>query len=71
MSEMSSSAHYNLAGPHDAEHRSFRVRWLSAPARSTEEAAWEREGAALSSRVELPSRRWYIEAGVGDASSSE
>ena len=67
---MSSSAHYNLPGSNDGEGRGYRVRWIYAPSRSVEEAAWELEGAALSSRVELPSRRWYIQA-AGETASQE
>jgi len=44
------------------EHSGNHVTWFSPANGSTESAAWETAAGFSRDQVELPSRRWYIEA---------
>lgn len=66
---MSSGLRDRAAGGRDAEAQAYSLKWAQPPKRPADRAAGsDMTGGVLSSQVELPSRRWYIEA-VGESAA--
>jgi len=64
-----SGLQHNFSPGRDAEGSAASAKWRSAP-NDRNGTAWEPSTGAWHLQVELPSRRWYIEA-AGETSAAE